>query len=237
MRDCNERRRYFLKLAATGALGASTLGGLVSCATGSGSGGGTPSASGIRRLEGKVTVNGKEAALGAPVEAGDKVATGAGSNAVVVVGRDALLLRENTEVEMLAAAPGIVRTVLLQSGRMLAVFDKKPMTVRTPIATVGIRGADSYTGAYFETEAGAKEVYFCLCYGGAVVEGVGLTAPRGIETMHHENPVLIKLEGPIISIESSTFRNHTDDELVMLEGLVGRVPPFRKGARPPASKY
>jgi hypothetical protein len=160
-----------------------------------------------------------------------------GSSAVVVVGGDALLLRENTDVETLATAPGIIRTVLLQNGRMLAVFDKKPMTVRTPIATVGIRGADSYTGAYFETEPGAKEVYFCLCYGGAVVEGVGLTAPRGIDTMHHENPVLIKLEGPIISIESSTFRNHTDDELAMLEGLVGRVPPFRKGARAPASKY
>jgi len=236
MRDCNERRRYFLKLAATGALGASTLGGLVSCATGSG-GGGAPSAPGIRRLQGKVTVNGKDAAVGMAVDAGDKISTGPGSSAVVVVGGDALLLRENTDIETLASAPGVIRTVLLQNGKLLAVFDKKPMTVRTPIATVGIRGADSYTGAYFETAAGAKEVYFCLCYGGAVVEGVGLTAPRGIDTMHHENPVLIKLEGPIISIESSTFRNHTDEELVMLEGLVGRVPPFRKGARAPASKY
>ena len=110
MRDCNERRRYFLRLAATGALGASTLGGLVSCATGFG--GGAPSVSGIRRLQGKVTVNGKDAAVGMAVDAGDKISTGPGSSAVVVVGGDALLLRENTDIETLAAAPGIIRTVL-----------------------------------------------------------------------------------------------------------------------------
>jgi hypothetical protein len=234
MRDCNERRRYFLKLAATGAVGASALGGLVSCATGPGN---KASMSGVRRLEGKVTVNGKEAAVGTPVDAGDKIATGPGSNAVVVVGQDAFLLRENTSIETLASAPGVVRTVLLQGGRLLAAFDKKPMTVRTPIATIGLRGTGGYTGAYFETEPDSKEVYLCICYGGAVVEGVGLTAPRGIDTLHHEQPVLIKLGGPIISIEPATFRNHTDEELVMLDGLVGREPPFRKGARPPASKY
>jgi hypothetical protein len=38
-------------------------------------------------------------------------------------------------------------------------------------------------------------------------------------------------------IEAGPFRNHTDAELVMLEALVGREPPFMKGGSYPANKY
>ena len=216
-------------LAASGALGAGGLSGLMSRALARGT---MPTPSSIYKLEGTATVNGQGAKAGTRVQAGDKVATGPASTAVVVVGQDAFLLRENTTIETRGDEPEVLRTLLVEAGRVLSVFGKKPMSIRTPIATIGIRG----TGAYIEA-VDPKEVYFCLCYGGAVVEGIGLTSPRGIRTTHHEEPILCRLDGPIMTIEAAKFRNHTDEELVMLEALVGREPPFTKGAQYPAKKY
>ena len=38
-------------------------------------------------------------------------------------------------------------------------------------------------------------------------------------------------------IEPAGFRDHKDEELVMLESLVGREPPFMKSGTYPANKY
>ena len=54
---------------------------------------------GVAKLEGSLTVNGRDAGLGTPVKLGDKVATARGSQAVIVVGSDAFLMRSQTIIE------------------------------------------------------------------------------------------------------------------------------------------
>ena len=221
------RRRELLKRLAGGAFGALTLHAAIRNALASGD---KPTTTGVHKAEGSVTVNGKAAKNGSPVNLGDRVATGPGSSAIVVWKGDAFLLRNETTIEI-RGREGVVENILVASGRMLAVFAKKPLAIQAKVATIGIRG----TGAYLEVEP--KSTYFCLCYGEAVIEGQGMADPRIVTTRHHESPLMLSDYGGILKIEPAGMRDHTDAELVMLEGLVGREPPFMQGGQYPAGKY
>jgi hypothetical protein len=185
---------------------------------------------GIHQLEGTATVNGRPAKAGTPVTLGDRVATGRGSQAVIVVGSDAFLARSQTTIEVKGSG-GVLRELVVASGQVLSVFARKPVAITAANASIGIRG----TGAYLEVDPGS--VYFCLCYGEALVEGPGIAEPRLVKTTHHEQPLLLTDDGGRLRVEPGPFRNHTDAELVMLEALVGRVPPFTKDATYPSGKY
>ena len=41
----------------------------------------------------------------------------------------------------------------------------------------------------------------------------------------------------VMRVEPGPFQNHSDDELILLESLVGRKPPFMKDGRYPLNKY
>ena len=69
-----------------------------------------------------------------------------------------------------------------------------------------------------------------------VIEGPQM-APKTVKTSHHEQPLLLTTTTPAMAAQPGPFRNHTDDELIMLESLVGRVPPFMKDGQYPAKKY
>jgi hypothetical protein len=185
---------------------------------------------GIAKLDGSATVNGRDAKVGTPVNLGDRVATARGSQAVVVVGSDAFLLRSNTIIEV-QGSQGILSSMLVATGQVLSVFSKKPVAVKAATASIGIRG----TGAYIEIHPG--HVYFCLCYGEALVEGPGMASAREVKTTHHESPLLLRDDGGIMKVEPGPFQNHSDAELVLLESLVGREPPFMKDGTYPAKKY
>jgi hypothetical protein len=58
-----------------------------------------------------------------------------------------------------------------------------------------------------------------------------------VKTSHHEQPLLLGTQGAAMRIEPGAFRDHKDAELVMLESLVGREPPFVKDGANPANKY
>jgi hypothetical protein len=184
---------------------------------------------GLHRVEGKVTVNGKEAKSGSQVNMGDKVVTGPGSTAVVVLKGDAMLMRADTIVQIQGNS-GLMSDMIISAGRVLTVFSKKNVSIKASTATIGIRG----TGAYIEVLPG--EVYFCLCYGEALVAGPNM-AERTVVTKHHEEPLLLKESGGALRAEPGGFRNHTDEELVLLEKLVGREPPFMKDGVYPQNKY
>jgi len=186
---------------------------------------------GVNRVEGSVHVNGSQAHVGTPVRPGDRVATAKSSQAVIVVGQDAFLLRSQTVIELGKGPDGLLAQLAVASGGVLSVFSKKPLTIKAANASIGIRG----TGAYVEMDP--EGVYFCLCYGEALVEGPGMASGRLVRTTHHEEPLLLHDDGSAMRIESGPFRNHTDAELVMLEALVGREPPFMKGGSYPANKY
>lgn len=228
MDGSNQRRRELLRrIVASGALGAAGVSGWISEALAAGD---LPATPGVNRLEGSATVNGKPARVGTPVNMGDRVATGAGSQAVVVLKGDAFLLRANTVIEV-QGREGVLTNMLVASGRVLSVFAKKPVAVRAASATIGIRG----TGAYLEVDP--KSVYFCLCYGEALLEAPGMAQARTVKTEHHEQPLLLTDEGGSMRVAPGPFRNHSDDELILLESLVGREPPFMKDGQYPANKY
>ena len=228
MQEQRERRRRMLQwIAANAALGAGGLSGWMSRALAAGDLGATP---GINRLEGSATVNGKPAKVGTPVNMGDRVATGPDSQAVVVMKGDAFLLRQATVIVVQGKSDGTLTDLAITAGRVLSVFAKKPVSVKASVATIGIRG----TGAYLEVEP--KSVYFCLCYGEALVEGAGMDT-KLVKTTHHEQPLMLRDTGGIMRAEPGPFQNHSDDELILLESLVGREPPFMKDGQYPAKKY
>lgn len=227
MNDDQNRRRHLMRLiAAGGAFGVAGVSGWISQALAKGDLG---AVQGVNRLEGSATVGGKTARVGTPVALGERVATGANSMAVIVVGDDALLLRANTVIEA-RGSRGVMSDLLISTGRVLTVFARKPVAIKAAHATIGIRG----TGAYLEIDPGS--VYFCLCYGEAVVQGAGMQ-DKVVKTTHHEQPLILRDDGGTMRAEPGPFRNHADAELVMLEALVGREPPFTKDGTYPANKY
>ena len=224
MADRFLRRRALLRsLAAGGAAGFSAW---MSRALASGD---LPATPGVNRLEGSATVNGKPAKVGTPVALGDRIATGPASQAVIVVGGDAFLLRQQTVIEV-RGSDGVLRDMLVGAGKVLSVFARKPVAIKAAHATIGIRG----TGAYIEVEP--KSVYFCLCYGEALVEGAGMES-KLVKTTHHEQPLMLRDAGGIMRAEPGPFQNHSDDELILLESLVGREPPFMKDGKYPQNRY
>jgi hypothetical protein len=218
-------RRRWLQLLASGALGGAAFGRLVSEAIAKGD---TPLAPAIHHLEGNAKVNGRDAAVGTPVALGDRIATGPRSKAVVVLGGDAFLLRADTAIEVRGTS-GVLSELTVATGKVLSVFAKKPVAIKAASASIGIRG----TGAYIEMDP--DSVYFCLCYGEAQVEGPGGVS-QAVKTSHHEMPLFLR-HGASMRIEPAGFRDHKDEELVMLEALVGREPPFMKSGSYPANKY
>ncbi len=178
---------------------------------------------GIYRIRGDVRVNGEPAKEGGQVRAGDSVTSGADGEMVFVVNRDAMLVRRNSNIALLADG---LRAV---TGAVLSVFaGGQAKQIRTGTATIGIRG----TGVYVEAEP--QRSYVCTCYGEAFLEPIGDPASREtVRTSHHEQPRYIMATGAPQMIMRAPVINHTDAELILLESLVGRQPPFiGQGFRP-----
>jgi len=146
---------------------------------------------------------------------GDSVTTGADGEVVFVIDKDAVLVRRGSELSIFKTGLRIV------SGAVLSVFGGGLRQLRTPTATIGIRG----TAVYLEVEP--SRTYVCTCYGEAVLEPLGDPASREtVRTLHHEQPRYIMAKGAPQMIMRAPVVNHTDAELVFLESLVGREPPF-----------
>ena len=179
----------------------------------------SPIQPGLRKLTGQVLVNGRPAAEGQAINPGDVVVTGPAGEAVYVIGQDAFLQRAGTEVRFPMDAAGFFRVV---TGRLLSVFGRGQKRLVLPTATIGIRG----TACYIETDA--MKSYFCLCYGEAEVIPTSAPSQREvIQTKHHDHPIYIHGDPHMpTSMVPATVINHTDAELMLLESLVGRLPPF-----------
>jgi hypothetical protein len=178
---------------------------------------------GVHRIRGDVRVNGVPAKEGMDVKAGDVITTGANSEVVFVTGKDAVLIRANSRVEAQGTAGALLLTGLrVVTGAVLSVFSPgQPKTLRTATATIGIRG----TGVYIEAEE--ARTYVCVCYGEAdLVSLMDPAARETVNTRHHEQPRYIMGSGAPQMLMGAPVINHADAELVMLESLVGRRPPF-----------
>ncbi len=180
-----------------------------------------PEAQGVRSLDGDVRVNSRPAVLGTTVGPGDTVTTGSNAYVTFVVGLDAYLLRENSRID-LAGQSLLISSLRLITGKLLGVYGRnnarRELSTRT--ATIGIRG----TGGYLEADY--DKTYFCLCYGTADLTPTMRPEAREVySSMHHEAPRFIYGDNRAAMMESAPLVNHTDSELVLLEGLVGRMPP------------
>jgi hypothetical protein len=193
------------------------------------------------RITGDVTVNGQFATLATPVRPVDTIATCESSEAIFVVGSQSMLLRERSQVELERAAvltdlTALVIAGLRLTGKLLSVSRDVGQRVHTQTATIGIRG----TGWYAESDPDLT--YFCTCYG--ETDMVSNDDPASRETViskQHDRPLYIAREGPEGGrIRNAPFINHTDQELMLIEALVGRAPPFvfpRDNYRSPQRKY
>ena len=178
----------------------------------------------IPELAGEVIVNGRLANKTTKVFAGDVVKTGPDGRVVVVMGKDAFLIRAKSEIELLGESRDSALSGLrMLTGALLAVFGKGPPRVlSTATATAGIRG----TGIYMEASAG--QTYFCTCYGSVEIEDRQRRAKSIVLSSHHDAKIIRAVPAGDAVIESAPKVNHSDEELVMLEQRVGRKPPFVK---------
>ena len=174
---------------------------------------------GIHKLEGTVSVNNKPATKGMLINPGDKISTGDNSLAIFVVERDAYMLKSNSKLEI-STASSAVKTLNLITGKMLSVFGKGEKKIIIPTATVGIRGTAIYA------EADPVRSYLCTCYGTVNIQSSSNpSAQETVVTKKHDAPRYIYASGEQLIVKAPVI-NHTDDELFMLEAMVGRMPGF-----------
>lgn len=187
-----------------------------------------PPGQSIYRLSGAVRVNGAAATMKTVIGPKDTVETDRNAEIVFAVGASAFLLRSGGKMVLQGEkqADSVVTTGLrLLTGKLLSVFGKAPAGLRlhTITATVGIRG----TGVYLESEPDLT--YFCTCYGTTDVTSIAdPTSKESVTATHHDKPLYItgdtRQKGR--NVRAAPFKNHTDQELMLIETLVGRTPPF-----------
>lgn len=176
---------------------------------------------GMISVTGKVHVGGQLARKGSLVKPGQEVLTGKGAEAIYVIGSNAFIQRESSSVRI--GTDALVDFMHVVSGRILSVFGSGNKNIRLANATIGIRGTALHLGVEPE------RTYFCLCYGEAELKfpEPGKT-PMLMKASHHDKPIYIPSKGKETTLPADML-DHQDDELKLLEALVGRLPPFIKG--------
>lgn len=181
----------------------------------------------IYKLKGEVKVNGSLADINTPITASDTIETGISSYIIFVVGKDAFILRSNSNLtlepeEKTEIKDAVVNTLRLFTGKLLSVFGKRSHRMITSTATIGIRG----TGLYVESES--DRTYACTCYGTTDLSSArDASSKETIVSTHHDAPRYIYATGNAGElIQTAPFKNHDDIELLLIEELVGRQPPF-----------
>lgn len=185
-----------------------------------------PSNKSIYRLVGSASVNGTPANMDTIIRVGDTVETGKDSELVFVVGSNSMILRSDCKLviegDKKESDSWLITGCRLLAGKLLSASRNTNMVLTTTTATVGIRG----TGWYAESDP--EQTYFCTCYGR--VDVAATHDPQARETVtskYHDRPLYIlgKSAGAK-AIRNAPFINHTDQELMLIEALVGRTPPF-----------
>ncbi len=189
-----------------------------------------PATQSVYRVSGRVWVNGNRVDMNTRIKPNDTVKTSQDGEIVFVVGDHAMLLRGGSHLviqpqEKNEADSLLIGGLRLLAGKLLSVSRNKGMRIETPTATIGIRG----TGVYLE--AGPQRTYFCNCYGEVdVIANNDAQSNETVVSRHHDKPLYIyghDQPGQCIHAVNQLARpNHTDEELMMAEALVGRVPPF-----------
>ncbi len=178
---------------------------------------------GVYRVRGEARVNDVPAREGMDVKAGDVITTSGDGELVFVIGKDAMLVRANARVEVSGRAGALLADGLrIVTGAVLSVFSPGGQrTIRVRTATIGVRGTAVYA------EDMLDRAYVCTCYGVADIRAQDDPAVREtVKTEHHDQPRYVYPAGVAQRIVDAPVINHSDAELILLESLVGREPPF-----------
>lgn len=221
------RRQFLKQAAAAGLLSAGTLAAWTQSAHAMGK---IPKQlhppKSIYELKGKVLVNGQRANEKTIITASSTVETGSGSFVVFVIGSDAHILRENSKVNF-SGTDLLEEGLRLVTGKLMSVFGhrnspRNQLKMRTTTATIGIRGTGVYAESYEDRS------YVCTCYGSTRIAATDNPETfEDVTTTHHDAPrfILANPEGGKLILPAPMF-NHTDEELMIAEAIVGRKPPF-----------
>ena len=185
-----------------------------------------PDTQSIYGLSGQVTVNDEAATLQTRIKPGDTVQTARNSEIVFVVNSHSMILRSESKLIIEqpdnSIASAVIGGLRMLTGKLLSVSRNSNMRVTSSTATIGIRG----TGFYIEADP--ERTYFCTCYGVTDIEASA--DPQSRETVaatRHDRPLYIVADGSAgNNIRNAPFINHTDQELSLIETLVGRKTPF-----------
>lgn len=176
-------------------------------------------ASAIHELEGSVYINNLPATRQTRIRAGDRIVVSHDGKLVMSMGEDAYLLRGGSMLEI-SNSGHLVGGLRLVTGALLAVFGKRRQGTRiiTSVATIGIRG----TAVYLDSTP--HRLYTCTCYG-----NTELRTGRHVEHInatHHNAHEISGENAATMEMHAMAVTDHSDDELRMLEALVGRKPDF-----------
>lgn len=175
----------------------------------------------VHELQGTVTVNKKVLTLTSIIRSGDEIMVSPDGKLVFSIGEDAFLVRGGSTLQVYTEEGGMLVSALrLVTGAMLGVYGKRKTTTRiyTATATIGIRGTAVYASVM------PDRLYTCTCYGHTDLI-VGLDKADVIATHHNAHVVTTSKSGNS-QMKAFEVLDHNDDELRMLEALVGRKPIF-----------
>jgi hypothetical protein len=188
-----------------------------------------PPTQSVYGLSGDVKVNSQPASLQTRIKPGDTVETGQNSEIIFVVNTHSMFLRDNSKLVIEgtegpggAIAGSVINGLRILTGKLLSVSRNSPMRVTTNTSTIGIRG----TGFYIESEQDLT--YFCTCYGSTEAQATNdPDSKESITAARHDKPIYIAASGaPGRKIRNAPFINHEDQELSLIETLVGRRVPY-----------
>ena len=175
----------------------------------------------IHDLQGTVTINKKPLTRASDIKNGDEITVSTGGKLVFSKGEDAFLVRGGSTLQVYAEEnSAFVSALRLVNGAVLGVFGKRKSTTQiyTVTATIGIRGTAVYAAVT------PDKLYTCTCYGHTDLI-VGLDSADVIATHHNAHVVTNGINGNA-QMKAFEVIDHNDDELRMLEALVGRKPIF-----------
>jgi hypothetical protein len=183
------------------------------------------SAGQITSLKGTLKVNDRPADANTPIFSGDTVDTGPDSQLVFKLNEDAFLMRANSsmKLEQKHQFDPVISGLRLLTGALAIAFGKGQKKIYTRTLTAGIRG----TGIYLEAKPDLT--YFCTCYGSTDLVTPGDQASQDRELVnatHHASRYIYPNPHGSSRIVAAPTINHTDEELAMLEGLMGRSCPL-----------
>ena len=176
----------------------------------------------VHEIQGTVTVNKEALTLTSTIRTGDEITVSPDGKLVFSMGEDAFLVHGGSTLQVYSEDGNVlVNALRLVTGAMLGVFGKRKKTttrIFTATATIGIRGTAVYVAVTRD------QLYTCTCYGHTDLI-VGLDKEDVIATHHNAHLVTTNKTG---SSQMKAFEviDHNDDELRMLEALVGRKPLF-----------